>query len=201
MSKTSSNDQTRRALMTSLAALSLGGAAHAAGNSSETKPAQGGSSILVAYFSRTGNTRVVAGLIRRATGSDIFEIQPAVAYPEDYLATVEQARVERNNGTRPALAATIPGIARYQTVYLGFPIWGETAPPVIRAFLGSHDMSGMTIIPFITHGGYGLGNSETVLARHAPQARLARAFLMQGDQERQTMDRVNGWLNEARVAR
>ena len=37
-------------------------------------------------------------------------------------------------------------MADISTLLLGFPIWGETAPPVIRSFL---------MIPFITHGGYG----------------------------------------------
>ena len=156
-----------------------------------------GSRILVAYFSRSGNTRVVAGLIHRALSTDLFEIRPAVPYPEDYLATVEQARQERDRGDVPALAATVPNMARYDTLYLGFPIWGETAPPIMRSFLKAHDLAGKTVIPFVTHGGYGLGNSQSVLASHAPTARLQRGFSMRADQERQTMDRVNVWLAES----
>ena len=90
----------------------------------------------------------------------------------------------------------MPSIAGYATVFLGFPIWGETAPPIIRRFLSAHDLSGKTVIPFITHGGYGLGDSESVIARLAPRALLRHAFSMQADQERQTMDRVNSWLRE-----
>ncbi len=131
----------------------------------------------------------------------MFEIVPASAYPVDYLATVEQARVERDNRIRPAMAANIQGMGGFKTVYLGFPIWGETAPPLIRTLLSSHDMAGKTIIPFITHGGYGLGSSEAVLAQHAPKARLVKAFSMQADQERQTMDRVNGWLQQVPALR
>lgn len=52
-----------------------------------------GSRTLVAYFSRTGNTRVIAGQIHRARGTDLFEIQPATSYPEDYEQTVAQAQV------------------------------------------------------------------------------------------------------------
>ena len=186
--------RSRRALMTSLAGLSLGSAAD--GSSAQTASGRPGSAILVAYFSRTGNTRVVAGLIRRSLGADVFEIRPAAPYPEDYLATVEQAKQERDQGVEPALEAKLPDIARYGTVFLGFPIWGETAPPIIRSFLSAHDLSGKTLIPFNTHGGYGLGNSQSVIARHAPGARLRRGFEMQADQERQTMDRVNSWLRE-----
>jgi len=55
-----------------------------------------GSTTLGAYFSRSGNTRVIAGTIQRAQNAMLFEIQPARPYPEDYLETVEQARRERN---------------------------------------------------------------------------------------------------------
>jgi hypothetical protein len=37
--------------------------------------------ILVAYFSRTGNTRVIAGQIHRALTTELFEIQPAKPSP------------------------------------------------------------------------------------------------------------------------
>jgi flavodoxin len=154
-----------------------------------------GSTALVAYFSRSGNTRVIAGTIQRAQNTMLFEIQPARPYPEDYLETVEQARRERDRGYRPPLKSTVPEFARYQTIYLGFPIWGGTVPPVIRAFLAAHDFKGKTIIPFITHGGYGIGNSLTVLAADIPGGRLLdRGLVMQADQERQTLERVTSWL-------
>lgn len=149
---------------------------------------------LVAYFSRSGNTRVIAGQIRRARGADLFEIQPASPYPEEYFATVEQARQERDNGDEPALMIRAPDIAGYETVFLGFPIWGETAPPVIRSFLSAHDLAGKALIPFITHGGYGLGNSLAILRTHAPQAKFHEGFAMPAPQERQTLERVTGWL-------
>lgn len=151
--------------------------------------------VLVAYFSRSGNTRVIAGQIARAQKADRFEIEPVTPYPEDYLSTVDQAHGERDRGFRPPLKSTIANLARYRTIYLGFPIWGMTAPPVIRAFLAAHDLKGKTLIPFITHGGYGIGDSLKVVAAHAPGARLRdNGLVMQADQERQTLERVTKWL-------
>ncbi|RYF82749.1 MAG: flavodoxin [Comamonadaceae bacterium] len=183
-------------MLTGLAGISL---SHAASGAAATGAPIGRppAPILVAYFSRTGNTRVVAGLLQRSLGAELFEIVPAVPYPLDYLQTVEQARQERDRGAEPALAATVSDITRYATVFLGLPIWGETAPPVIRSFLKAHDLAGKTVIPFITHGGYGLGSSESVIARHAPRSTLRPALAMQADQERQTMERVNAWLQRA----
>jgi flavodoxin len=153
-----------------------------------------GSRTLVAYFSRSGNTRVVAGLIHRTLETDLFEIRPASSYPEDYLATVERARQERDGGYEPALESKVSNMATYDTVFLGFPIWGETTPPVIRSFLSAHDLSGKTLIPFVTHGGYGLGNSQSTLARRAPRAQLLKGFVMEADQERRTMNLVTEWI-------
>jgi flavodoxin len=156
--------------------------------------------VLVAFFSRSGNTRVIAGQIHRALSTALFEIQPATAYPDDYEQTVEQARKERDSSYKPPLKESVPNMANFKTIFLGFPIWGETAPPIIRSFLASHDLSGKTLIPFVTHGGYGLGNSLSVVAAHAPGARLFDAgFSMPADQERQTLTRVTNWLEKIKT--
>ncbi|SDZ70830.1 Flavodoxin [Variovorax sp. YR266] len=189
----STHDAVRRTMMTAFASLPLSSSATSAAQHGETR--QACSKTLVAYFSRSGNTRVVAGLIHRARRTDLFEIRPAHPYPEDYLETVEQARIERDGGHEPALEARVTRMADYDTVFLGFPIWGETTPPVIRSFLSAHSLSNKVLIPFVTHGGYGLGNSPSVLASHAPKARLCDGFVMEADQERRTMDRVTGWLD------
>ena len=157
-----------------------------------------GSRTLVAYFSRSGNTRVIAGTLQRTLVADLFEILPAEPYPEDYEETVAQATRERDAGDRPAIQANVPGMAGYDTVFLGFPIWGETAPPIVRSFLSAHDLSGKELRPFITHGGYGLGDSLAVLKSHAPEARHTKAFSMEADQERRTLNQVRSWLGTIR---
>lgn len=189
----------RRAVVAALASLPLG--CSAAEPQAGTAADRSNARTLVAFFTRSGNTRVVAGLIHRSMPSDLFEIQPAVGYPADYLETVAKARQERDDGVEPALHTAISSMDRYDTVYLGFPIWGETAPPIIRSLLSRHDMSGKTIVPFITHGGYGLGSSLRVLASHAPNARILEPFVMEADQERRTMESVNAWLATPPTAR
>ncbi len=155
-----------------------------------------GAKTLVAYFTRSGNTRVIAGLLQRDLAADLFEIKPAQPYPEDYEATVAQATRERDAGFRPPLLTTVSNLAAYRTVYLGLPVWGTTAPSVIRSFLAAHDMAGRTIRPFITHGGYGAGSSLAVLKAHAPKATFAPEFVLEADQERRTIGLVRSWLGD-----
>ncbi|MEW9855254.1 flavodoxin [Novosphingobium rhizovicinum] len=191
---TGGDELSRRTMLASATALALAGT-EACAQPTPAPTAQGGRT-LVTYFTRSGNTKVIAGTIQRALGAELFEIRPARPYPEDYEETVAQATRERDSGFEPPLAGRVANIASHDEVYLGLPIWGETAPPVIRSFLKAHDLRGKTIRPFITHGGYGLGNSLAVLASHAPGAIIKPPFVMEADQERRTMTQVKGWLGQ-----
>ena len=89
------HDRSRRDWIAGLAGISLSAAvAHASGSE---LPRRAKSPALVAYFSRSGNTRVVAGLIQRAFDADLFEIKPATPYPEEYLATVKWSWMANRN--------------------------------------------------------------------------------------------------------
>ncbi|HJW45233.1 MAG TPA: flavodoxin, partial [Lysobacter sp.] len=131
----------------------------------------------------------------------LFQIVPAEAYPDDYEAQVAQAESERKRGYEPPLRETVRDLQFYETVFLGFPIWGMTAPAVIRTFLTEHDLSGKSLVPFITHGGYGFGSGLAVVAEHAPGARLIKEFSKECDQERESLRQVTEWLARIEVAR
>jgi flavodoxin len=189
----------RRKFLATMASVAVGIGATASGDTSRAKAQRSGSKILVAYFTRTGNTSVIAGKVRLALGADAFAIEPAAPYPEDYEATVRQAEQERDGNYRPPLAAAVPNIAAYETVFLGFPIWGETIPPVIRSFLAQHDLAGKTLVPFLTHGGYGQGRSMRVVSQLAPRTRILEPLVMEADQERRTITQVTNWLSRVKV--
>lgn len=189
----------RRGLLGSVASFALAAGAVASDGQSGAAAQSASSRVLVAYVTRTGNTRVIARQIQRALRADLFEIEPAAAYPEDYEETVAQAVRERDSGYRPPLKAGVPDIGSYEALFLGFPIWGETAPPVIRSFLSQHDLAGKTLVPFITHGGYGQGRSMEVVREHAPRARILDPFVMEADQERRTLTQVSRWLSGVNI--
>lgn len=191
------HDPTRRMLITALAGLTLANVTQASA-ASRTANVLRNSRILVAYFSRSGNTRVIAGVIHRSLKTDLFEIEPATPYPEDYFQTAEQAKNERTRGTKPALKNSITDIERYETVYLGFPIWGTSVPPVVQTFLSNHNLAGKLLIPFITHGGYGKGDSEDILASLAPAAHREKPLVIECDQERKSTETVTSWLEMIR---
>lgn len=140
---------------------------------------------LVAYFSASGTTKHAAEKLAAATGSDIYEIKPAVPYTSgdlNWLDKRSRSSVEMNDpSSRPELADQGAEIAAYDRIFLGFPIWWYTAPHIIRTFLESYDFTGRTIILFATSGGSGLGKTAQELASSCPGARIVGGRILNGN--------------------
>ena len=116
--------------------------------------------VLVTYFSATGTTSAVAQRIAKAAHADIFEIAPAQAYTDaDLDWTNDQSRTTvemKDPASRPALARTCDDMAKYDIVYIGFPIWWYVAPHIINSFVEAHNLKDKVLVPFATSGGSGI---------------------------------------------
>ncbi|HYA86730.1 MAG TPA: flavodoxin [Nitrospirota bacterium] len=155
--------------------------------------------ILVAYFSRSGNTREIANHICKSVGGDIFEVQAVQPYPHDYDAVVKQARQELDSGYKPALKTKIENIESYDVVFIGYPIWWSTFPAPVKTFLSEYDFSGKTIVPFCTHGGSGLGRSITDISKLCPKSTLLDGVAIRGKDLKTTLDEVSEWLGKMNI--
>ena len=127
--------------------------------------------ILVAYFSASGVTARVAKEIAAATGAELHEIRPAQPYTRadlDWTNKNSRSSVEMND---PAFAEPAPDMGKYDTVFLGFPIWWYVEPRIVDTFLDGCDLTGKTLIPFATSGGSGVEGAVRNLEKAYPQAR------------------------------
>ncbi len=127
-----------------------------------TEPEPTGNKTLVAYFSATNNTEGVAKHIADVLGVDIYEIMPVEPYTAadlDYHTDCRASREQRDASARPAISGEAPDIEQYDTIFLGYPIWGGNAPKIIYTFLEKYDFAGKTIIPFCTSNSSGIGES------------------------------------------
>lgn len=132
----------------------LGGGAAGIDNKPE-QTVTGKSNVLVAYFSWSGNGQKSARWIANETGADLFRIVPSKSYGEDYRKCADRAKNELDNGIRPELAEHIDKqtMAKYDTIYLVFPVWWYDLPMPVWTFLEEYDLSGKTIIPCFSHNG------------------------------------------------
>lgn len=166
------------------------------------------SKSLIAYYSRKGNnyldgrivnlpignTEVVATKIQEITGSDLFEIDTVKPYPTDYTETTVVARNERRENARPELTERVDNMDSYDVIYLGYPNWWGTFPMPVFTFLESYDFSGKTIIPFCTHGGGGIGNSEGDIKKLCPNANVKSGFTILGSMVGKADNEIKDWI-------
>ena len=167
--------------------------------------------VLVVFFSHTGenygvgnitkgNTCIVAEMIAEATGGKLFEIVPAQKYPKTYDACVDLAKKEKSAGARPAIEGDI-AVEEYDTVFIGYPNWWGDMPMPVYTFIERHDWQGKNVIPFCTHEGSGLSNTEKYIAEACKDATVGKGLAMRGttaqNSREQAKKSVLAWLERA----
>ena len=121
------------------------------------------SNILVVFFSPGDTVRAAAFAVAGALSAETFEIEPVEPYTEDdlnYFNNKARSMTEMaDKNARPEIVFLPENLDRYDTVLLGYPIWGGQAPRIISTFLESVDLSGKTVVPFCTSNSSGIGSS------------------------------------------
>ena len=131
--------------------------------------AAAGSTVLVAYFSATGNTEGVANAIAGHLGADVFAITPAQPYTAEDLnyndssSRTSRERADANRSVELEIVAP-EAFDSYDTVFVGYPIWWGDASWVVDGFVSGNDFSGKRVIPFCTSASSPLGSSGDNLA-------------------------------------
>ena len=154
-------------------------------------------SILVAYFSATGNTEGIAQHLQSVLDADLYEIIPEDPYTSEDLNYNNgdcRANQEQNDpNARPAISGSVDNMEDYDVIFLGYPIWWGQAPKIIHTFLERYDLDGVTIVPFCTSGSSGIGSSATSLQSLAPNANWLSGQRFSGSA---TQDTVASWVEE-----
>lgn len=173
------------------------------------------SKILIIYFSRVGisepfdkvdavssaslpngNTIVIANDIKEMTGGDMFQLITDKIYPANYDATTDLAQKEQRNKERPSLKSQPKNLADYDIIFLGYPNWWGTIPMALFTFLENNDMSGKTIIPFCTHEGSGLGDSQRDIVKLCPKSKVLDGLAVRGGSVTSAKQDVEKWIHK-----
>ena len=165
-----------------------------------TEPAAEAGGTLVAYFSWSGNTEQMAQMIQSDTGGDLFEIEPATPYTDDYDTLLDVAQQEQSDNARPELAAQVDNWDSYDVVFVGYPDWWGDAPMIIYSFLESYNWSGKTLVPFCTSGGSGFGRSLDKLPDSAPGADILEGLHVSGGSVSGASEEVASWIDSLNLS-
>ena len=175
-------------------------------NQVETKD----SKVLIVYFSRTGenynvgnvevgNTAIMASYMKEYLNADSFEIVPVNKYPDSYDECLSVATKEKNEDARPAIESKLDDISKYDTIFIGYPIWWGSIPQIVYTFMEEYDLSGKTIIPFNTHEGSGdAGTYDTIKSKLSKSNVNTNGLALQGKVARtdEGKEKTINWLKE-----
>lgn len=166
--------------------------------------------VLVAFFSRVGenytvgsiekgNTHILAEIIAADTGGTLFRIEPVIPYPEDYEECTLTAKAEIIAKARPAIKGDAP-VEDFDVIFVGYPNWWGDMPMPVYTFIEGHRWQGKTVVPFCTHEGSGLSDTEYKLARACEGAELLEGLAMRGytvqNSQTETRRYVACWLEK-----
>ncbi len=164
--------------------------------------------ILISYFSHVGenyfegkimniqkgNTEIVAEMIQAITGGDLFKIESIEEYPYNYQECINQAKLELQINHRPKLKNSIE-LSQFDMIFVGYPSWWGTMPMPVFSFLESIDLNGKRVIPFCTHEGSQMGNSEKDLKKICVGAILEKGLAIKGSNVLNSKGSIDEWLN------
>ena len=182
--------------------------------------------VLIAYFGRYGNTNfnknvdattsasivkdgkkkrgtteMLARLIQKETGGDLFRIQTKKKYPAGYNKVIDQNHEEMDEDYLPELKKKVKKMKQYDVVFIGYPIWAEDIPQAIKSFIKEHNLEGKTVIPFCTHGSSGQSGTYKKIRKLCSGSDTLSGFSSGEDKvkSKSTKKRLKSWLKKVHV--
>lgn len=161
-------------IMLMLAAILIG--AHACRTSKAESEKTHESKTLVLYYSQTGATKAVAEELQKQLGCDIAAIEAAQPYDGDYAATIARWMQESKDSVKVALKPLDVNLDEYDTIFLGFPIWGGTYALPMASFLADNSLEGKNVVTFATFGSGGIEKATLDVAVALPSADVKEGY-------------------------
>ena len=132
------------------------------------------------------------------TGGELYKIQQAQPYSEDYQVCIAQAKADLQKKARPEVLRLPDNLDAYDEIYLGYPNYWGTMPMAVYTFLEHYDLAGKTIHPFCTHEGSGLSHTVQDIQKAAPGATVTKGLAIHGSSVDGAKDALTKWVQEVR---
>lgn len=153
------------------------------------------SASIVIDNERYGTTEYVSRMIQQAVGGDVHLIETTTPYTADFDELREVNHNEMQQNILPELKGSDLDISKYDTVFIGYPVWATDVPQAVLSFLNEYDLTGKTVIPFCTHDGYGAGESYQTIAVESKAEKTLEGLAIEAKDVPSAQDTVTNWLN------
>lgn len=178
--------------------------------------------ILVAYFSRSGNTATgsstdavssaslkigddgatkgnsqqIAQWLAEETGGDLFLIQTEYTYPLDYDKAVAVGEGQDRDGYHPVLVSTVKDMDQYDTIYLVYPVWHYTLPVPVCSFLDGYDLSGKKVVAFTANAGSRFADTLERIREAEPGAEITEGVSLNEEEIKDGKEQILEFLKK-----
>lgn len=134
--------------------------------------------------------------MRKVSREDVLRLEVEETYPKEYEETVKRAREEEQNDILPELSTEIPDLDQYETIYIGYPVRLMTVPSPIKSFLQEVNIENKNIALFVTHAGFGLGDSSEVIREMIPNNTFVDSFSVDDENVEKSEDAIKKWVSD-----
>ena len=145
-----------------------------------------------------GNTEKAADLLADLTGGELYKIERAQPYSEDYRTCIAEAKADLQKKARPEVLDLPDDLDAYDEIYLGYPNYCSTMPMAVYTFLEHYDFTGKTIHPFCTHEGSGLSDTENDIRKAARGAVVTKGLAIHGSHVDEAKSALAQWVEEVK---
>ena len=165
---------------------------------------------LIAFYSRAGenyfggsyrrisigNTEKTARMLADLTGGELYRIEQAQPYSDDYQTCIAEAKADLQKIARPKILNLPDNLDDFDEIYLGYPNYWGTMPMAVYTFLDHYDFIGKTIHPFCTHEGSGLSHTVQDIQKAAPGAIVTKGLAIHGSHVDSSKAAISKWVQE-----
>ena len=152
--------------------------------------------VLIVYYSLSGNTKQIAENIANKTEAEIFEIKTSETIKPNakfYLEIKQQLKSKKY----PQIQENLPDFSKYDTVFVGFPVWWYTIATPMLSFLEKVDFSDKKVFPFSTQGS-NYGTSFADFKNMAKNAKIGEGTSFNNVDKKYNKavdNKISSWLN------
>lgn len=160
----------------------------------QTEPQEGKS--LVLYYSQTGATKAVAEELQKQLGCDIDSIVAVIPYDGDYGQTIARWMQEKKDSVKVEVKPLSVNLDEYDTIFLGFPIWGGTYALPMASFLADNKLNNKNVVTFATFGSGGIEKATLDVAVTLPEADVKEGYGVRNARVAKAPQEINRFLIE-----
>lgn len=168
--------------------------------------------ILIAFYSRAGenyfgsayrkisvgNTEKAALMLAELTGGELYKIEQANPYSDNYKTCIAEAKADLQAKARPEVLNLPESLDGYDEIYLGYPNYWGTMPMAVYTFLEHYDLTGKTVHPFCTHERSGLSGTVRDIQKAAAGAVVTKGLAIHGSDVNDAKGALENWVKEVK---